>query len=43
MSRDAGAPDKQQPSQHVATDALGLTRHKRDKAKAREQGREHAS
>ena len=25
------------------SDALGLTRHKRDKAKAREQGREHAS
>ena len=37
------APLSDEPPQHVAADALGLTRHKRGKAKAREQGREHTS
>jgi hypothetical protein len=43
MSGDAGYLTKQQLSQHVAAYALGMNRHKRDRAKAREQEREHTS
>jgi hypothetical protein len=43
ISRGASVPGEQQLSQHIAADALGLTRHNETKRKLGNKKREHAS